>query len=126
MSFFGHERRGETNCSSALEVARKLRSGIAQTPFKVDFKTVRVTASFCLCGTDRIVPGDRRLAERMLKVADQALYRSKSAGLDRLTATSFPLQADRSPPTHVEPSRAKSGPSGLPVLHTAARNSTLP
>jgi len=80
----------ETTYESALEVARKLRSGIAQTPFKVDSKTLQVTASFGLCGVDRVGAGERRLAERMLKVADQALYRSKSAGRDRVTATNLP------------------------------------
>ncbi|MGH8218132.1 MAG: GGDEF domain-containing protein [Steroidobacteraceae bacterium] len=80
----------ETNYESALEVARKLRFGIAQTPFKVDSKTLQVTASFGLCGVDRVGAGERRLAERMLKVADQALYRSKNAGRDRVTATNLP------------------------------------
>lgn len=79
----------ETTYESALEVARKLRSGIAQTPFKVESKTLRVTASFGLCGVDRVAAGERRLAERMLKVADQALYRSKSAGRDRVTAANL-------------------------------------
>jgi len=105
----------ETNYGSALEVARKLRAGIAQTPFKVDSKTLRVTASFGLCGTDRVVAGERRLAERMLKIADQALYRSKSAGRDRLTATNLPLQSDRSPPSRIEAPRASAEPSREPT-----------
>lgn len=79
----------ETTYESGLEVARKLRSGISQTAFKVDSKTLQVTASFGLCGIDRVGAGERRLAERMLKIADQALYRSKSAGRDRVTATNL-------------------------------------
>lgn len=79
----------ETNYESALQVARKLRSGIAQTSFKVNSKALQVTASFGLCGVDRVGAGERRLAERMLKVADQALYRSKSAGRDRVTAANL-------------------------------------
>ncbi|MGB7076296.1 MAG: GGDEF domain-containing protein, partial [Xanthobacteraceae bacterium] len=65
----------ESGYESALEVARKLRSGIAQTPFKVADRALPVTASFGVCGLDRVPAGERRLAERMLKIADQALYR---------------------------------------------------
>jgi diguanylate cyclase (GGDEF)-like protein len=98
----------ETNYESALEVARKVRGGIAQTSFKVDNKPVPVTASFGLCGLDRVVAGERRLAERMLKVADQALYRSKSAGRNRVTATNLKPQADRALPPRMEPVRSEA------------------
>lgn len=90
----------ETNYESGLDVARKLRAGIAQTPFRVDSTTLRVTASFGLCGVDRVGAGERRLAERMLKVADQALYRSKNAGRDRVTAANLP-RSDTSSRTDV-------------------------
>jgi predicted signal transduction protein with EAL and GGDEF domain len=96
----------ETNYESALEVARKLRGGIAQTAFKADNKAVPVTASFGLCGLDRVVAGERRLAERMLKVADQALYRSKSAGRNRVTATNLKPSAERPPPARIESARS--------------------
>ena len=106
----------ETPYESALEVARKLRAGIAQTAFKAEAKSVRVTASFGLCGADRIAAGERRMAERMLKIADQALYRSKSAGRDRVTAASFRAEAEspapaatQSPATDPEPAREPTG-----------------
>jgi len=105
----------ETNYGSALEVARKLRAGISQTPFKVDSKMVRVTASFGLCGVEKVVAGERRLAERMLKVADQALYRSKSAGRDRVTATNFPVQGERSSAFRAEARRAPTEPTPEPT-----------
>ncbi|GAC1452356.1 MAG: diguanylate cyclase [Steroidobacteraceae bacterium] len=77
----------ETPHEAALEVTRKLRAGLSHTAFKVDKLSVRVTASFGLCGLDRVPVGERRLAERMLKLADAALYASKEAGRNRVTAT---------------------------------------
>jgi len=77
----------ETGYQQGLDVARKLRAAIAQPPFKTDGKSVDVTASFGLCGLDRVPAGERRLAERVLKIADAALYRSKNAGRNCVTGT---------------------------------------
>jgi two-component system, cell cycle response regulator len=77
----------ETGYEAALQVARKLRAGIAHTPFKVDKKNLEVTASFGLCGLDQVPAREARLAERVLKIADTALYRSKNDGRNRVTAT---------------------------------------
>ena len=79
----------ETGYEPALEVARKLRTAIAQARFTSEKKSVVVTASFGLCGLDRVPTGERRLAERVLKIADAALYRSKHSGRNRVTATMF-------------------------------------
>jgi len=79
----------ETGYEAALEVARKLRSAIAQPRFSSEGKSTAVTASFGLCGLDRVPTGERRLAERVLKIADAALYRSKHSGRNRVTATMF-------------------------------------
>ena len=79
----------ETGYEAALEVARKLRAAIAQAHFTNEKKGVTVTASFGLCGLDRVPAGERRLAERVLKIADAALYRSKHSGRNRVTATMF-------------------------------------
>ena len=79
----------ETPYQQALEVARKLRAAVAQPPFTTEGKTIPVTASFGLCGLDRVPAGERRLAERVLKIADAALYRSKHSGRNRVTATMF-------------------------------------
>jgi diguanylate cyclase (GGDEF)-like protein len=79
----------ETPYEQGLEVARKLRAAVAQPPFTTEGKTIPVTASFGLCGLDRVPTGERRLAERVLKIADAALYRSKHSGRNRVTATMF-------------------------------------
>lgn len=77
----------ETAYAPALEVARRLRDGISRTSFKLENRSLQVTASFGLCGIDAVRPGNRGLAQRMLKVADAALYRSKKDGRNRVTAT---------------------------------------
>ena len=79
----------ETGYEAALEVARRLRAAIAQPRFSSEGKSIAVTASFGLCGLDRVPAGERHLAERVLKIADAALYRSKHSGRNRVTATIF-------------------------------------
>jgi two-component system, cell cycle response regulator len=83
----------ETPYEQALDVARKLRAGVANKSFKVQGRDVDVTASFGLCGLDRVPVGERKLAEHVLKVADAALYRSKNSGRNRVTATMLPARA---------------------------------
>lgn len=77
----------ETPYNQALDAARKLRAGVANTPFTIHNKQVDITASFGLCGLDRVPSGERRIPEHMLKVADAALYKSKNGGRNRVTAT---------------------------------------
>ena len=82
----------ETGYDQALDVARKLRAAVADRPFKVHGRDVDVTASFGLCGLDHVPVGERKLPEQVLKVADAALYRSKNAGRNRVTATMLPAR----------------------------------
>jgi two-component system cell cycle response regulator len=79
----------ETSYEQALEVARKLRDAVGNAPYSYDGKAVAVTASFGLCGLNRVPAGERQLAQRVLKIADAALYRSKHGGRNRVTATMF-------------------------------------
>jgi len=79
----------ETPYASARDIARRLREGIARTYFKFENRNVQVTASFGLCSIERVRAGERQLAQRMLKVADAALYRSKNDGRNRVTAASL-------------------------------------
>jgi two-component system cell cycle response regulator len=79
----------ETGYEAALQVARKLRATVAKTPFTHEDTRVAVTASFGVCGLDRVPAAERRLAERVLKIADAALYRSKNSGRNCVTATMY-------------------------------------
>jgi two-component system, cell cycle response regulator len=77
----------ETAYQAGLEVARKLRREVANTPFQIEKKNVPVTVSFGLCGLESVPAGERQLAQRIMKIADAALYRSKQDGRNRVTAT---------------------------------------
>ena len=72
----------------ATILAPEFRKGLSQTGF-TEGKDVAVTASFGLCGLDTVPAGERELAGRVLKIADAALYRSKQAGRNRVTATRY-------------------------------------
>ncbi|HXY97157.1 MAG TPA: diguanylate cyclase [Steroidobacteraceae bacterium] len=76
----------ETAYEAAVAVARKLRAAVGGAAFKASNKSLQVTASFGVCGMDKVPLGESRLAERVLKIADAALYRSKNDGRNRVTA----------------------------------------
>ncbi len=77
----------ETEYTRALEAARRLRAGIANKAFDIHGKRLEITASFGLCGLNRVPAGGRKIPQHILKVADAALYKSKHAGRNRVTAT---------------------------------------
>ncbi len=77
----------ETHYEHALDAARKLRAGVAGKPFNIHGKQVDITASFGVCGLNRVPAGKSKIPDHMLKVADAALYESKHAGRNRVTAT---------------------------------------
>jgi two-component system cell cycle response regulator len=80
----------EITFERACEAARRVRRNVGDTPFTVDKGPLRVTASFGLCSMDTPPPGRRSgLAERLLRIADAALYRSKRDGRNRVTATTL-------------------------------------
>jgi two-component system cell cycle response regulator len=87
----------ETSAQDGLTVARQLRRKIGNTPFTIGGKEVPITASFGLCGLDLVPRGRRNIAERILGVADTALYNSKRAGRNRVTATRLRPRASDAP-----------------------------
>jgi two-component system cell cycle response regulator len=83
----------ETGYEQALDVARKLRACVASPHFQVQNRKVNITASFGLCGLDQVPSSEKKMPDRLLKVADAALYRSKNTGRNRVTATVMPTNS---------------------------------
>ena len=84
----------DTGYEGALAAARWMCAWVAQKPFKADSKSLPVTASFGLCTIERVPSGQPRIADRLVKTADLALYRSKSEGRNRVTATLLKTPGD--------------------------------
>jgi two-component system cell cycle response regulator len=83
----------ETGYEQALDVARKLRACVASPHFRVQNRKIDITASFGLCGLDQVPSSEKKIPDRLLKVADAALYRSKNTGRNRVTATMLPANS---------------------------------
>jgi diguanylate cyclase (GGDEF)-like protein len=77
----------DTPYDAACVIALKMRRLIADTPFTVGCKEIIVTASFGICSIDRISARSTNLIDNMVKAADAALYKSKTDGRNRVTAT---------------------------------------
>jgi diguanylate cyclase (GGDEF)-like protein len=74
----------ETGLDKGLLVCRKLREALAAEPFSSGSNRFNVTASFGIAGIENVPRKAKGLAERLMSVADRALYRSKEAGRDRV------------------------------------------
>ena len=76
----------DTTASEASAVAERLCESIRSATFTDQSRELSVTASFGICALDHISGSSSDLAERMVKAADAALYESKRAGRNRVTA----------------------------------------
>jgi two-component system cell cycle response regulator len=74
----------DTDVSLAWTVAERLRKSVEATPFEVSREpgTLSITISIGIAGSER--PGDT--ADALLRRADQALYRAKRDGRNRVVA----------------------------------------
>ena len=73
----------ETNKDQALEVAERLRQGVADKPFWFESMPIPVTVSL---GLACLEDGDPVTADHLLKKADENLYKAKRAGRNRVVA----------------------------------------
>jgi diguanylate cyclase (GGDEF)-like protein len=76
----------ETAHEGAVLVAEKLRALIASTPFATRVGETWVTASFGVAATGPSGPDLALKVERIIRTADECLYRSKQTGRDRTSA----------------------------------------
>lgn len=70
----------EAGQDSALQLAERLRIALRSTDIEVDHTTLRVTASFGVA----MLSADDQYPEQLFRRADDALYKAKTAGRDRV------------------------------------------
>jgi two-component system, cell cycle response regulator len=85
----------ETAPAQATIVANKLRAAVADGRFHVDQGRLAVTASFGVCGVERVPKERKKIADDLLKRADAALYRAKHQGRNRVTAVALRESEDK-------------------------------
>jgi diguanylate cyclase (GGDEF)-like protein len=73
----------ETNLSDAVEIAERTRAGIAALDMSVNGEPLSVTASF---GVSTFHMGEDDSAQKIIERSDEALYRSKDAGRNRVSS----------------------------------------
>jgi diguanylate cyclase (GGDEF)-like protein len=70
----------------AVNIIEGIRRSIRSAPFDAPAKNIPVTASFGLCVVDCANTNTPATCDRLLSIADKALYKSKNRGRDRVTA----------------------------------------
>jgi two-component system cell cycle response regulator len=76
----------EVDAPQAVNIIEGIRRGIRSEPFDSPSKNILVTASFGLCVVDAANANIPATCDRLLSIADKALYKSKNRGRDRVTA----------------------------------------
>ena len=77
----------ETSQDEALEVAGRLRSGVEDQPVEWDGQTFRLTISVGVAGSAGEALPDA--PDELYRMADEAMYRAKEAGRNRVVAAPF-------------------------------------
>ncbi len=72
----------ETDKSSALELAERMRAALQSAEMRIDHQSLTVTASFGVA----MLRGDDAKPEEVLRRADEALYAAKGGGRNRVVA----------------------------------------
>jgi diguanylate cyclase (GGDEF)-like protein len=70
----------ETPTIGALDVADRIRNSVANTLLEIDGKTIKISVSMGVA----TYPGDGRTLDSLVANADEAMYRAKTAGRDRV------------------------------------------
>jgi len=70
----------------AINIVEGIRRSIRSQPFDESGKNIAVTASFGLCIIESMKNPKSMTCDRLLSIADKALYKSKNRGRDRVTA----------------------------------------
>jgi diguanylate cyclase (GGDEF)-like protein/PAS domain S-box-containing protein len=73
----------DVNREEALEILERLRVSVESVQIQVNGKELKITASFGMVSSDQMRLEDLEI-EKLLTLADQALYRAKEAGRNRI------------------------------------------
>lgn len=73
----------DVNQEEALDILERLRVSVEAVQIQVDGNDLKITASFGLVSTDQVKLEDLEI-EKLLSLADRALYRAKEAGRNRI------------------------------------------
>ena len=76
----------ETDFSSALILAERVRNAVSQMVVKVKEKRIHITASFGVTGFDNETPEEKISPEAVINKADKYLYQAKREGKNRVRA----------------------------------------
>lgn len=80
----------DTPSTGALAIAERLRQTVAELQLKAGRQQVPVSASFGVASTELVADPNQLSPEALLKATDEALYRAKAEGRNRVVASQSP------------------------------------